>query len=285
MTIGNAITLPEHFYNKSNEKNIIKFDNYDDNLCFWRCLTVFNEIMNHSGGKIDYRRFEKPAKNLFMKFYNIKYTNDYKGIQYTPYSDYYDNEIVDYYDKEVKNDEIDKVEEMFKINIHIYTQDDEEHAEIDRRNKGIYDKDLYLLRYNNHFCLIKDIKAFIHSFRCRKCGKSFSSFKSCGRHEKTCGDLCKHEFPGGLCEKALNTFEKLENYGVEIGNHNKFYDYFIVYDFETILSKKEIIKTNNLKYTSKHIPVSFSIFSNVEGYNIKPIHKVSNNPKELISHF
>jgi hypothetical protein len=36
LTIGNAVALPEHFYNQSNEKNLIKFDNYDDNLCFWR---------------------------------------------------------------------------------------------------------------------------------------------------------------------------------------------------------------------------------------------------------
>ena len=45
------------------KKKLIKFDNYDDNLCFWRCLTVFKEIMEQSGGKIEYDRFEKPAKN------------------------------------------------------------------------------------------------------------------------------------------------------------------------------------------------------------------------------
>ena len=102
LTIGNAVALPEHFYNKSNEKNVVKFDNYEDNLCFWRCLTVFNEIMEQSGGKIRYDRFEKPAKNLFMKFYDKKYTDDYKGIQYTPYSSYYDDETCDDYDKEIK---------------------------------------------------------------------------------------------------------------------------------------------------------------------------------------
>ena len=73
LTIGNAnaVALPEHFYNKSNEKNLIKFDNYDDNLCFWRCLAVFDELINQSGGKIDYRRFEKPAKNMFKKFITL----------------------------------------------------------------------------------------------------------------------------------------------------------------------------------------------------------------------
>ncbi len=44
LTIGNAIALPEHFDNNSNENNIIKFDNYDDNLCFWRCLSVFLKL-------------------------------------------------------------------------------------------------------------------------------------------------------------------------------------------------------------------------------------------------
>ena len=39
--------------------------------------------MEQSGGKIRYDRFKKPAKNLFMKFYNKKYTDDHKGIQYT----------------------------------------------------------------------------------------------------------------------------------------------------------------------------------------------------------
>ena len=93
-----------------------------------------------------------------MKSYNKKYTDDYKGIQYTPYSSYYDDETCEDYDKEVKIDEIDKVEESFKFNIHIYTQDENDHAEIDRRNSGKYDKNIYLLRYNHHFCLIQDIK-------------------------------------------------------------------------------------------------------------------------------
>ncbi len=151
--------MPEHFYNNSNEKNITNFDNYDDNLCFWRCLAVFFDIMEHSGGKIRYDRFEKPAKKLFLKFYDKKYIDDYKGIKYTPYSSYYDDENCDDYEKEIKIDEIDRVENLFKINIHIYTQDDKEHAEIDRRTPGKHNKDIYLLRHNNHFCLIKDIKA------------------------------------------------------------------------------------------------------------------------------
>ena len=70
----------------------------------------------------------------------------------------------------------------------------------------------------------------------------------------------------------MDTFQKLKKYGINTKGHNKNFDHFIVYDFETILSKTEIKKTDNLSYNNKHIPVSFSIFSNIEGFNIKPIH-------------
>ena len=45
--------------------------------------------------------------------------------------------------------------------------------------------------------------------------------------------------------ETLNTFQKLKKCGIDIENHNKFFDHFIVFDFETILSKTEIKKTNH----------------------------------------
>ena len=35
-TIGYTVSLPLHFYEDSNKKNVIKFENLKDNLCFWR---------------------------------------------------------------------------------------------------------------------------------------------------------------------------------------------------------------------------------------------------------
>ena len=64
MAIGKALALPEYFYNQSNEKNLIKFDNHDDNMCFWRFLTVFNEIMEGSGDKIRYDHIN----DIFMSY-------------------------------------------------------------------------------------------------------------------------------------------------------------------------------------------------------------------------
>ncbi len=33
-TIGYAVNFPLHFYEDSNKKNVIKFENLKDNLCF-----------------------------------------------------------------------------------------------------------------------------------------------------------------------------------------------------------------------------------------------------------
>ncbi len=36
--IGKINQLPDHFKEGSNEKALIKYENYDDYFCFWRCL-------------------------------------------------------------------------------------------------------------------------------------------------------------------------------------------------------------------------------------------------------
>jgi hypothetical protein len=95
----------------------------------------------------------------------------------------------------------------------------------------------------------------------------------------------KHVFPDGFCDQTLDTFEKLKNYGIDTNDHYKFFDHFIVYDFETILSKSGIQKTENLSHTNKYIPVFFLLFSLMIGNDVKPIHVVNNDPKLLIESF
>jgi hypothetical protein len=66
---------------------------------------------------------------------------------------------------------------------------------------------------------------------------------------------------------------------------NKFFDYYITYDFESILSKIEDKRTDTLSFTNKHVPVSFSLFSNIPGYDKDPIFVCHNDVKELIDVF
>lgn len=274
-TIGKAINLPLHFNKDSNEKNIVKFENFDDNLCFWRCLAAFKNTEQK-----DYRRLEKPTKKLYEEFYNKKYDDEYEGIKYLQYKKFIDAEIYES-EYEKTEDEIDKIEQHFKININIYTQDEENKTEIDRRSFTNYENTLYLLRYDKHFCYIKEFKNFSSSFQCCKCKKLWSTSTACIRHEKTCHDFCKKEFIGGYCEKTKSIFETLpKKY-----NDKRFFDYYITYDFEAILSKTSNVRTENLEYTNRHIPVSFSIFSNIPGYDKEPIFECNNNVTELIDLF
>jgi hypothetical protein len=274
-TIGYAVSLPLHFYEGSNEKNIVKFENLKDNLCFWRCLAAY---MNPE--KKDYRRLETPSKELYNNFYGKKYDETYAGVKYLEYKKFANAEV-DESEYEKSIDEIDKIELHFKININIYTQEEKGVTQIDRRSVNNYDDVLYLLRHDNHFCYIKKFENFVSSFKCSRCGKLWSNSTACHRHEKTCGEFCKHEFIGGYCKKTKNIFEDLP----EQFQENKFFDFYITYDFESILSKIEDKRTDSLSFTNKHVPVSFSLFSNIPGYDKEPIFVCHHNVKELIDIF
>jgi hypothetical protein len=214
-----------------------------------------------------------------MDFYGKEYDKSYEGVKYLEYRKFIDSDLYESeYEKAV--DEIDKIEQHFKININIYTQDEKEVTQIDRRSVNNNDV-LYLLRHDNHFCYIKKIDNFVSSFKCSRCGKLWSNSTACHRHEKTCGDFCKHEFRGGYCEKTKSVFEDLPKKYQD----RKFFDYYITYDFEAILSKMEDVRTDRLQYTNKHLPVSFSLFSNIPGYDIEPIFVCHDDVKELIDIF
>ncbi len=58
----------------------------------------------------------------------------------------------DEYDK--KNDEVDLIEKHFNININVYTNDEPEVLQIDRRSICNYDDKLNFMRYNNHLCIL-----------------------------------------------------------------------------------------------------------------------------------
>jgi hypothetical protein len=258
------------------------------------------------------------VKKLFNDFYNqdIKTYDDitktYKGIEYV---DYYNHNYEDE-DEYILSDEIEKVENHFKININVYTNDkcnkeinektgEKERnyiVEIDRRSMLKYDDTLNLMRYKNHFMFIKDLNQIRHCYRCKKCSKIFNNMEACNRHEKTCDELIKHTFVGGVYEESKSIFKKIIQknskfcfknemlLGNEYSKLSKFkdiyYPYFCAYDFEAMVKPLHLNDNDNkLKITCEHVPVSVSIFSNVPGYDIEPIFICNDNPEFLINEF
>jgi hypothetical protein len=64
--IGAPIKLPQHLLTGSNQQYLIKYNTYDDNLCFWRCLAycIYKPDNN--------RRVKKHVNKLFNEYYENK---------------------------------------------------------------------------------------------------------------------------------------------------------------------------------------------------------------------
>lgn len=74
----------------------------------------------------------------------------------------------------------------------------------------------------------------------------------------------------------------LESIGISVPSSDRFFKYFIVYDFESILKKVSSEESNaSLNWTTEHIPVSCSIASNVPNYE-SPHCIIHENPKTLV---
>jgi hypothetical protein len=215
--IGKINELPLHFNQDSNNKALIKYENYDDHLCFWRCLAY------HLTKPDNVRRINKKMNYLFNDYYNYLYCKDgskiknhsidiknYIGVQYVAYDKEYTNQALDNEDYDKKEDEIDLIEKHFQMNINVYTHDEPSVLQIDRRSMGKYDDTLNLMRFNNHFMYIKDLKQIRHCYKCKQCCKIFNNMKACNRHEQNCEELVKYTFPGGYFNKSESIFEKID---------------------------------------------------------------------------
>jgi hypothetical protein len=64
--IGKANELPIYFKQGSNEKALIKYENYDDYLCFWRCLSY--HLTNPKPENFDPRNINEKMKYLFKVY-------------------------------------------------------------------------------------------------------------------------------------------------------------------------------------------------------------------------
>ena len=77
-------------------------------------------------------------------------------------------------------------------------------------------------------------------------------------------------------------FDCLEEFNIMMSEENRLYPWFIVYDFEAILSPvTEDQPTPHLKWMRKHKPISVSVASNVPGFEEAKCF-VNADPKELI---
>ena len=242
--IGRRVQLPQYLKDK---RSIIALDEYNDNLCFWRCMAI-------ASGRRG-QRCTRKAKELFRKFYEVdEVPDDYPGFDYI--------------------NELDYFEALTNCRINIMSINEDDSCDTIRDSPKESDITIYLNLYLNHFSYIVDLTKCIKDYRCRICLKKCQDNKHLELHVARCTILQEEKFP----QDDDNLYRKKENIIYELCesvcspevpkeirdkiNKDEMYkyDYLIIWDIETLFRR------SNPQALNEHIPYCISLASNVEGY-------------------
>ena len=283
--------LPDYFLNKESvnclhrdyEKRYQADGNYyQDRLCFFRCLAYHKLKQDNKLMSIG-----RPLNLLTQQLYYD-----------------YNKEVNQHRNQEqVELDQLLELESYFKVNIEVYRchEDSEKvdhvYKSVDEPGRGekLY-LDLYVGDDENHFSYINNIRAYSHRFECMKCDQDFRTSEHLARHEAVCdGETAtKPVFVGGFKKLWPTLFERLQHYGIEVNEEDRYYEHFIVFDCESILASTEeqddTEKERGRKWPAEHIPVSIAMSASFLPLNPKtgfPSTKcvVRSTPEELVKEF
>ena len=102
------------------------------------------------------------------------------------------------------------------------------------------------------------------------------------RHTVSCDQTVTQSFPGGIFKNQPTIFQKLEDIDVFVPHDQRHYPFYCCYDFESILSQNNSPENGEkLSFTSKHIPLSVGIASNIPNFE-DPICFVSEGNKTVL---
>jgi len=232
---------------------------YNDNACFMRCLAL------HRGATL--RNLEAPTKQLIREYAECSLA-EFQGLSLN---------------------EIDNIEDKFKVNIDIFSlfieTDGSLSAKLIRRSSGQYDQTLNCNLYENHFSYIHDLRRYTRVFICSKCDKGFKTSRRCSCHMTKCnGGTTNIKYPGGNYRPPPTLRQKLKDQGIDLPDNLKFHPYHIVYDIESYFPEQNDVPQNptRLVYTEKHIPLSVGVYSNVPGHNEGKCHVTAGDTHELV---
>ena len=197
----------------ADKKCVYAIDKTDDNLCFWRCLTIHQRIMK--GKKRPEEDTNRDALKLARDFYrkpNLK-RGDVKPTRLVDFENIAKQfkvnirlfEPVENNDKTVwklifgKN-QFKKNLPCVDIGLFVYEDHDAKQAEKDNRDSR-----------QGHCFFIKDIELLTKLLECSECNQRFNDHRNYNRHltSGTCdGGKTKLICPGEKFERIMNSSEK-----------------------------------------------------------------------------
>ena len=146
-----------------------------------------------------------------------------------------------------------------------------------------YEKNVQLIRCNNHICYVDNINALFKAFRCPTCDTNFQKSGNLERHLVRCSERVKHIYPKNVYQLRETLFDKLDSFGIKYTDDQKLFTILVVFDFESICIPEEKFKnTETTTWIGKHVPISVSISTNLI---TKPIFLWNSNPRNLVESF
>ena len=157
-------------------------------------------------------------------------------------------------------------EKCFKTNVNIFQLNEDGSAFSVYKSRCHHKSTMNLNMFEYHLSYITNLNAYASKYQCRTCERHFSTIGNMYKHQRICKDQTVHEFPGGYYTAPLTIFDVLEFYDISVPEHQRLFPWFLVYDFEAMLLPVENEGSDKLAWTAKHVPISVSICSNVDGY-------------------
>ena len=253
--------IPEQLLRRSDVNCLVSNDygeTYKDYIC------LFGAIAVHLYGSSE---LETNAKYLFSAF---PHESGHDSINF----------------RGVSIDHLVFFENAIKHNIFIYDidiVDGDFVGELARRSVEVYEKNIDLLRYNNHICYVDDINTFFKRFRCPSCYTFVQKAGNFNRHVKTCEDRVQHIYSKSVYTLLETLFDKLDGFGISYNDDQSLFKNLANFDFESICVPYEQLKdTNTTTRIGKHEPISVSISSNLMD---EPVFLCEKDTKALIISF
>ena len=243
--LGNAHTILPDYIEKHQSIHALtknrKGNRYDDNLCAFRCLALQMGRRN---------KLEETAKKNFQKFMAYMKTEDITPKEYPG----------------IPQHEIHHLEKCFGLNINIFEMKENGIVLPVRKSLAHYKETLNMNLYKDHLSFIANMKTYSKKYQCPSCERCFPSSWRCLQHSRRCSSKTKFVYPGGFHHQNPTIFELLDEYGIHTDEDMRYFQNFIVFDFEAVLCPQDDDRAGKLKWEAEHQPISVSVCSNVEGF-------------------
>ena len=129
-----------------------------------------------------------------------------------------------------------------------------------------FDQTVYLDMQDGHLSYVQSFESYAKWYQCSTCSRIFKNFAHLKRHLHCCSKVTELKFLGGFYQSKQTVFDELEKFNIHVARADRFYPYFITYDFESVLQKQDGLGTTKLRWEEKHVPISVGVGSNVPGH-------------------